>query len=288
MAKAKETLKLMNEFATIKVARDTLVTILQTLAAQDVKTCSECKEFPDDEACKTQPPDCGEILKAAAGPSGVVDVTNMWPKSVAVTGATKPTTSHEATVVIKKGETVHPTIPTMEDAPPFFTQKAWRGMVAGAVLGTLVAIFAAAAAVWYVNKKGWLAKQGGLPSTGNVETPGKDGVEMTGIGVGENPMNRALTPGRKAAGQETDMEGGSGSGKAKTVRVRIEGLKTAELNGCEGWRGDWIAARGRWEVHLDNGRSVQIKPENIRIRQDGAGAGGDGKKGADKVEMVAL
>ena len=45
--------------------------------------------------------------------------------------------------------------------------------------------------------------------------------------------------------------------------VQITGLETTvDLNGLMGECGDWEEAVGRYQVHLQNGEHVKVKPEN--------------------------
>ena len=68
-------------------------------------------------------------------------------------------------------------------------------------------------------------------------------------------------------------------------RVRLQGLSKASLNGRHGFRGPLHAAKGRYPVYLDNGKSVLVKPANVHGGGDAggdfSGAFGKGTKGYD-------
>ena len=72
-------------------------------------------------------------------------------------------------------------------------------------------------------------------------------------------------------------------------RVRLAGLSALALNGQVGFVGRWARAQGRFEVFLDGGRDVSVKPDNLvalgddvlplhppAARAGGASARGDG------------
>ena len=46
-------------------------------------------------------------------------------------------------------------------------------------------------------------------------------------------------------------------------RVRLVNLKTVAMNGKCGSRREWNEDKGRFVVHLDDGRIVNVKPENL-------------------------
>ena len=49
------------------------------------------------------------------------------------------------------------------------------------------------------------------------------------------------------------------------TRVRLINLKTTAMNGKCGTRFEWIEEKGRFAVHLDSGRIIRVKPENLEI-----------------------
>ena len=52
-------------------------------------------------------------------------------------------------------------------------------------------------------------------------------------------------------------------------RVRLVNLKTVAMNGKCGSRREWNEDKGRFEVHLDDGRIVNVKPENLEtVKKD--------------------
>lgn len=51
---------------------------------------------------------------------------------------------------------------------------------------------------------------------------------------------------------------------APNIRVEITGLQSdTQFNGQHGSCLEWIASTGRWEIRLDNGQIVRLKPENL-------------------------
>mmetsp|Transcript_38310 Transcript_38310/g.95047 ORF Transcript_38310/g.95047 Transcript_38310/m.95047 type:complete len:452 (+) Transcript_38310:39-1394(+) len=83
----------------------------------------------------------------------------------------------------------------------------------------------------------------------------------------------------EAAAQTARSGSGFGSGSAAT-RVRVTGLRSAgaaHLNGQQGVRGTWDAQKVRFEVRLDSGEGVRVKPENLQsiettnVNSDGGG-----------------
>ena len=54
----------------------------------------------------------------------------------------------------------------------------------------------------------------------------------------------------------------------KLVRVRLINLKTTELNGKIGVRGKYMEDRERYEVVLDEGRKICVKPSNLEEVRD--------------------
>eukprot|EP00966_Prymnesium_polylepis_P214095 4958718-Prymnesium_polylepis.2 len=62
-------------------------------------------------------------------------------------------------------------------------------------------------------------------------------------------------------------------------RVTIEGIQAKpELNGLTGTAVSFDDAKGRYNVKLDQGETVAIKPANLRAQPEG-GAGGGGMPG---------
>ena len=57
-------------------------------------------------------------------------------------------------------------------------------------------------------------------------------------------------------------------------RVLLVGLEVDSLNGCEGFRGRWLPSDGRYQVFLDTGREIALRPMNLLLlKHDRQGIG---------------